>query len=144
MAITSVELAKSEGISDIETLNFIEAVAYLHDYFEDTIDYSKSTLKIEFEKLAKYFYTGLASAVLILSRNACTSDEEYFKNISENIITKTVKAADRISNILALPELVDNNRKKILFEKYFNQLFYFKKYKIYHELIGNSLEAVRW
>ncbi len=139
VAVTAKEIAYKEGIVDPEIINLIEIVSYLHDYLEDTIDYSLTTIKSEYIKLSEKFNVGIASAVLVLSRNVYKNDSEYFEAISENLITKIVKAADRISNILLLEEINDEEKRITLYQKYKNQLIYFNQFDIYPSLIIKAL-----
>lgn len=138
VAHASIEIAKKNGIDEEEVLEFIYCVAMLHDVLEDCFDYSVTTLEKEHKKLAERFNTGIANAVLILSDNSFNSDEEYLKAVSENMITKIVKTADRISNILTLPEVEGKRQRERYAKKYLDQLPLFEKYDIYPDLIKKA------
>lgn len=138
VAHAAIELAKTEGIIEPEILDFIYCVALLHDVLEDCFDYSHTTLDAEHKKLSERFNEGIANAILILSDNAFNSTEDYLKAISENMITKIVKAADRIANIIMLPEIEGKKQRERLAKKYLEQLTLFEKYDIYPELIKKA------
>jgi (p)ppGpp synthase/HD superfamily hydrolase len=142
VAVAAHGIAYREKIKDKELLDVIFCSAIMHDYLEDCFDYSFTSLEDEYKNLAKELNKPIANAVLILSRNNYESDDEYFKTVSENIITKIVKAADRLSNILSLPELKIKKRRDTLFEKYKTQEEYFIKYNIYPEYIRRAIREI--
>ena len=142
VAIAAHGIAYREKINDNKLLDVIFCSAILHDYLEDFFDYSLTTLEREHKILSEQINLPVANAVLILSKNNYESEEDYFRKVSENLITKTVKAAARISNILSLPELHIRRKRKMLFEKYRDQQKYFISYNIYPEYIQRAFEMV--
>lgn len=139
VALTAHGIAQKEKINDDEILDFLYAVSMLHDYLEDCFDYHTTTIEKEFQKLAKLFNTPLAKAVLILSRNHYQSDDDYLSKVSKNPLTKIIKAADRIANILSLHEIKIKSKREKLRIKYSEQLKYFIMYDIYPELIKKAI-----
>lgn len=142
VAFTAESIAEKMKISEQEILDIIYCSALLHDYLEDCFDYSQTSLKAEHKTLAEKVGIPVANAVFILSRNTANSDEKYYKNTAENFITKVVKAADRITNILSLPDVKIKKKRVTLFEKYNTHLVYFEKYDIFPDLVKRALKEI--
>lgn len=132
-------IACEEKINDEETLDVIYCASFLHDYLEDCFDYSVTSLEKEHKTLSEQTSIAIANVVLILSKNFYKSEDDYYSAIAENMITKIVKTADRLSNILSLPEVKITKKRIKLLNKYKSQQNYFTRYNIYPEYIQRAL-----
>ena len=142
VAITAHAICYKEGITNNDFLDTVFCIALLHDYLEDCFDYSITTLEEEVKKLENDFNKAIANGVLLLSKNYYSDNPKYLETVSQNEITKIIKAADRISNILSLPEVKIKKKRIQLFTKYKNEMALFRKYDIYPDLIEKSMNKI--
>ncbi len=129
------EIANS-GKAMKQTQDEVEIAAYLHDVLEDT--------NTTYDEIAERFGKGTADIVLLLSGKLKVHDEsrrpqaegrltgdEYFKGIGSDFHATIIKAADRIENIQSLSKVEDPKRRKELYDKYKDEMKYFRENRIY-------------
>ncbi len=80
------------------------AAAMLHDAIED-----KRATK---EEIEDFFNKGVAYLVDLLSKKGCESLEEYYKRISTDIRSITIKSVDRVCNVSDMVEIFSTERLK--------------------------------
>lgn len=127
---TALNIYKNEGIHQYK----IEITALLHDVLEDT--------GFPAEEIEKLFGRRILNAVQALTYEKGTDYAEYFEKISDDRISKIVKAADRIVNISQLKDVNDVQQRQKLFLKYFYQYRYFEDYNIYPEAIADAFSSL--
>lgn len=78
------------------------AAAILHDTIEDE--------KVSTEDIEKTFNKGVGYLVDLLTKKKCESIEEYYKKISTDIRSITIKAVDRVCNVSDMVEIFSTKR----------------------------------
>ena len=88
-------------------MDFILSVAAMHDVLEDSDKYS-------YQDLVKYFGTGMADDVMLLTKKEGQNVQEYLQEINNSKSAgylMTVKLADRLNNIRCLGKIDDQEKK---------------------------------
>lgn len=105
------KLGEIHGHSNLELLEQLSTVAWLHDILEDT--------DCEYETIGHVVGWRLADAVLALTKRKGEVYEDYIKKVKADPIALQVKIADTFCNLNA--SLIDRNDRRI--RKYSHQLY---------------------
>lgn len=128
---------------DDNIITKIKICALLHDVLEDTdidSDYLKSQIWEE------NYQNAYILSIKNLDWSKKTKDF-YYQSISQNIVTKITKFADRLSNISAIKNLKFDNtytaKAYKLYDKYNNDMKYIYKYDILPSELQIALDKTK-
>ena len=131
-----LEIAEKLWLTD-DQLNTVKIICNLHDAPEDT------WLNGEF--IEQLFWNWIWEEVEALNKKHSNwiykTKDEYYTIISQNILRKITKTADRYINVSSIPN-VDKHQALKYLSKYQNEQIYFEKYKIFPEILNPCFEEV--